>query len=68
MAADPSARDVYAAKLMKMPRTPSDNGVTVRKDSRDARLTRTEVLDNAMNGYPYLIRKIEGQARLGKKN
>ena len=67
LATDPSARYVYAAKLTKMQRAPSNNGVTVRKDSRDKRLTRAEILDNAMNGYPYLTRKIDGRARLGKK-
>ena len=67
MAPDPSARDVYAAKITKIPRTPSNNGVSVRKDTRDARLTRAEILDNAIPEYPYLIRKIEGKPRLSKK-
>ena len=68
LASDPSARHVYAAKLTKMPRTLSNNGVTVRRDARDGRLTRAEILDNATQAYPYLIRKIEGHVRLGKQS
>ena len=48
-----------------MPRSPSNNRVKVRMDARDRRLARAEILDNAIPEYPYLIRKIDGEIRLG---
>ena len=58
LAPGPSARDVYAAKLAKMPTTPRNNGVTSRIEARDGRLTMTEIIDNAIPAYPRRIRKV----------
>ena len=64
---EPRPRDIYATKIGKMPRSPVNHGVTCRRDSGDTRPTKMDVLDDAIVEFPYLLRKIQGQHRLGKQ-
>ena len=47
--------------------SPVNRGVTCRRDAGDSRPTGMDVLDAAIVESPYLLQKIQGQQRLGKR-
>ena len=67
IASDTSGLDLWAGNVAKLPNVHSNSGVRARKGDGDRRPTRLEVLGESILEFPYLIRKIEGAIRLGRK-